>query len=382
MITSILDNDLYKFTMMNAVLKKAPDARVSYKFYNRGKHIFNEDFHSEIDSAILSMEDLEITDEELDFLRKSCPFFDEPFLAYLKNFRFDPFNISIRGKEDLTLTVNGNWAETILWEVPLMAMISELYYKHVDTDWSYHDSATIKEKCNLLRDCKYAEFGTRRRRGYDVHDSVIAELKTWSYNNDLVGTSNVHFAMKYGLKPIGTMAHEWVMGMSVLEGLRHANRFAMQAWNDVYRGRLGIALADTYGSDAFFDDFDGTLARTFDGVRHDSGDPIAFMEKTIDFYHKMGIDPSSKTIVFSDGLDPKKAKLLQLHCDVAKINCSFGIGTNFTNDFKDSPAMNMVIKLDSMNGVPVVKLSDEPGKVTGNPKAVDVAKWTFGVEDE
>ena len=396
MITSLLDNDLYKFTMMNAVLKKAPDTEVTYKFYNRGGHEFNDQMENELVDEIDALCRVGITRDELEWLQNTCPFFDKTFIEYLRGFRLNTDQVGVwhSSKDGLQISIKGNWAETILWEVPLMAMISELYYKYCDTDWIMDERSLelfwandfrlqVATKSVILDQCKYADFGTRRRRSYEVQDRLVSELKNTNsithMKDGFVGTSNVHFAMKYGLKPIGTMAHEWIMGMSVLEGLRHANRFAMEAWNDVYDGRLGIALTDTYGSDAFFADCNGTLARTFDGVRHDSGCPYKFTMKVIKFYRDMGINPQSKTIVFSDGLDADKAFYLNAHCSMEGINCSFGIGTNFTNDFKDSPAMNMVIKLDTVNGVPVVKLSDEPGKVTGDPEAVNVARWTFGI---
>jgi nicotinate phosphoribosyltransferase len=231
----------------------------------------------------------------------------------------------------------------------------------------------------LLSGTKFADFGTRRRRSYEVHDLVIAGLKSAKDafgNNGLVGTSNVHFAMKHGLRPIGTMAHEWIMGVSALESLRHANRYAMRNWAKVYGGSLGIALPDTFGSNAFFEDFDGHLARLFDGVRHDSGDPAVFAEKAIAHYEKLRIDPRHKVVVFTDGLTPELALKLDEHYSM-RIGVSFGIGTNFTNDFPGSKPLNMVIKLARIDNIPVVKLSDEPGKAIGDADAMRVAKWTF-----
>jgi len=178
------------------------------------------------------------------------------------------------------------------------------------------------------------------------------------------------------VKPIGTMAHEWIMGVSALEGLRHANRFALHKWKDVYKADLGIALTDTFGSDAFWEDFDLELAKVYDGVRHDSGDPLIFGEMAIKHYESLGIDPKSKTIVFSDGLNVDKALEIQKFFE-GRIKTSYGIGTHFTNDF-ETPALSMVIKLRSIDGIPVVKLSDESGKETGDERALEIANWTFG----
>ena len=184
------------------------------------------------------------------------------------------------------------------------------------------------------------------------------------------------FAMKYGLRPIGTMAHEWLMGMTVLEGLRNCNYYSLQNWVRVYNADLGIALTDTYGTPAFFKNFNVRLAKLYDGVRHDSGDAYKFTDAVVAHYKNLGIDPMSKIIVFSDGLNVAEAAKIKKYCE-GKIKCSFGIGTSLTNDFEGSKALNMVIKLWSCDGVPVVKLSDSPGKVMGDPDAVRVAQWMF-----
>jgi len=189
----------------------------------------------------------------------------------------------------------------------------------------------------------------------------------------------VHFAYKYNLNPIGTMAHEWVQAISALESLNHANRFMLKAWTDVYNGKLGIALTDTYGTDAFFKDFDLKYAALFLGVRHDSGDPIVFANKVIAHYKKLNIDPKTKIIVFSDGLTADKAVEIQQHCDKIGIPCSFGIGTSFTNDFDNSPALNMVIKLWTLNDSPIVKLSDVPSKANGMEQAIEMMRFMYGV---
>jgi nicotinate phosphoribosyltransferase len=205
-------------------------------------------------------------------------------------------------------------------------------------------------------------------------------MKALVRTKTLTGTSNVYFAKKYGMKAIGTVGHEWIMGTSALVGLRYANRFAFENWVEVYNGDLGIALTDTFGSDAFFKDMDLKLSKIYDGVRHDSGDPYVFVDTVTEHYKRMGIDPMKKVIVFSDALDADTAIRLKRYCE-GKINCSFGIGTSLTNNsdfFRQSPPLNMVIKLHSINEIPVVKLSDSPEKETGEKDALRVANYIFG----
>lgn len=392
-IKSILDSDLYKFTMQQAVLELYPDAVVEYRFKNRGDHRFNEAFVEDLKCILKFMAEIELSSRELEYIR-NLPFFKPAYVNYLKNYRYNPDEVDINLNEDndLEITINGPWHSTILWEVPLMALISELYFLTIDKDWD-RTTDNIREIAQGKKDklwkgqVAHADFGTRRRRSHLTQEKVIQGLMTdpaMSIKKDrLVGTSNVYFAMQNDLKPIGTMAHEWIMGVSALSGLRYANRSALYKWQKVYNGDLGIALTDTFGTEAFFRDFDTYLSKLYDGVRHDSGDPFVFGEKVIKHYESQKIDPKSKTIVFSDGLNTDLAiKLNDYFAD--KIRVSFGIGTHFSNNFEGSKPLNMVIKLWSVNDIPVVKLgeySENPGKVMGDEDAVQVAKWTFFNED-
>lgn len=378
-IFSMLDNDLYKFTMQQAVLELFPSVKVSYRFKNRGIHKFPDSFVRLLNDEIAAMATLRLTQDELAYLQ-TIPFFKPAYLAYLSTYRFNPGEVRVRMEEgELCIDIKGSWYSTILWEVPLMAVISELYFREVEKEWSGHAYIGAFDKAERLdaAEIKFADFGTRRRRSCSIQGDVIRGLLQGSArNNGFVGTSNVHFAMAYHLKPIGTMAHEWIMGTSVLEGLRHANYYALQNWVRVYSADLGIALTDTFGLKSFLYNFNLRLAKLYDGVRHDSGDPYHFGEEIIAHYKKLGIDPQTKTIVFSDGLDVDKAVSIY-RTFKGKIKMSFGIGTHFTNDFPGSPALNMVIKMWSCDGAPVVKLSDTDGKVMGDEDAVRVAKWTF-----
>ena len=381
-LPSLLDTDFYKLTMQQAVLEHYPNTNVKYKFTNRKAQEtnFTQEFADELRASINATSSLRLKKDEKKWLQEKYAFLKPQYIEYLSNYEFDPSEVDFSVNDGkLELNISGPWHRTILWEVPLMAIISELHGQFTADQWNYDgQEAKIVQKGSALaaEGCKFADFGTRRRRSYFTQDLVVKNLMLF---NNCVGTSNVHLAQKYNLRAIGTQAHEWVMGVSALESLRHANRFAMQKWCDTYGANLGTVLPDTFGIKAFFDDFTLYYASLFDSIRHDSGDPFKFTDKVIAHYKKLNIDPNSKTIIFSDGLNVELAIELNRYCS-GKIKCAFGIGTNFTNDFA-TKSLNMVIKLYSVDGIPVVKLSDEPTKATGDKKAVEVAKWTFGIEE-
>lgn len=380
-VKSLLDTDLYKLTMQWAVLALHPNAMAKYSFFNRRKE---NKFTSEFVDALLEqmnlMKQLSLSHAERKFLITTCPFLPPSYIEYLTNYRYDPEEVSVDCDVDgnLSIDIAGPWHRTILWEVPLMAMISELYFQHIEKDWKWNKvdqlQRALDKRGNLEKgNCYYAEFGTRRRRSFSSQQTAVgAQLGS----NNFIGTSNVFLAMEFGVRAIGTMAHEWMQGISALVGLRHANLFGMNAWSKVYRSNLGIVLPDTFGSDAFFGDFDLYHAKLWDGLRHDSGCPFGFKDRSVSHYQNLDIDPLSKTIVFSDGLNDEKACEIQSSCN-GEIKNSFGIGTFFSNDFPDSYALNMVIKLVEMDKIPVVKLSNDIGKQIGHPDALAVANWTF-----
>jgi len=401
MINSILDNDLYKFTMQMAVLEMFPDTVVEYRFNNRGEQRFSEDFLRELRKIIdEDIPAITLSEDEYQWLKKACPFFKPMYLEYLKNYRFDPdeVTVSLNDENDLDITIKGFWHSSILWEIVLMPTISELYFDTVENDWKKDNSGSCSED-NVIEEytsfiekmaweletnqCLYSEFGTRRRRSSKLHDSVVGALHIM---DSFMGTSNVYLAKKYNCKPIGTIGHEWIMGISALVGLKNANLFSLERWVDMYKGDLGIALSDTFGSRAFFDNFNLKLAKLYDGVRHDSGNPFKFVDQVIEHYNMLNIDPASKLIVFSDSLQPLDAANIKDYCH-GKIKCSFGIGTNLTNNpefFVEEPPLNMVIKLYKVNDIPVVKLSDDEGKETGDINALRVANYVFrrkGLDD-
>lgn len=377
---SILDNDFYKFTMQHAVVKLFPYAKGRYQFINRGKHEFPENFADRLREAIDDMAKLKLTHKEKEFLRETCPYLDPTYLDFLQGYRYDPSEVTIEqvGNE-VKVSIEGFWYRTILWEVPIMALICELFYQETKQERHADELViqTVEDKIKKYRDLDivFAEFGTRRRHSYEVHDLVVKTLKEKG-EGTFIGTSNVYLAMKYKTKPIGTHAHEWFMFHAAKYGYKMANNMGLEHWTEVYRGDLGIALTDTYTTEVFFEQFDKKFAKLFDGVRHDSGDPLEFGDKTIAHYQKLGINPLTKTIIFSDGLNYDKVERITEHCK-GRIGLSFGIGTDLTNDVGLKP-MNIVLKLteakpENADWTGVVKLSDEPKKHTGIEDNIELA---------
>lgn len=383
-IRSILDSDLYKLSMMHFILDHYSEVDVCYRFFNRDKSmIFNNEAFNEIKRQIKLMSELRLTDIEYDYLKNKIYFLPITYRQYLAAYRFNPSQVKLNLTPigQLEIDIIGKWRDTILWEVPLMAIISEVYFKYMDTDWLMEGQVELAhEKARRLSEagCNFTDFGARRRRNFETQDIVVGVMKNYK---GFIGTSNVYLAMKHGVKALGTCAHEAIGAVAALESLNHPNRVFMKRWAETYKGSLGTMLPDTFGLSSFLNDFDIYDAKLWDGVRHDSGDPFVFTDRIIDHYKKLGIDPTTKTIIFSDGLDVETTIKINLYCK-GKIRCAFGIGTFFTSDFKKmsdptvkSEAMNMVIKLIMVNGIPVVKLSDSPGKEIGDEKMVDIMKY-------
>ena len=374
MIQSILDNDLYKFTMQQAVHMLYPRVDVEYVFINRSNTPFPRGFAEKLQDHVNHMATFTLTPDEKAYLADTCYFMTPVYLDFLEHYTFDPGEVHIDQVDGrLNITIKGPWYRTILWEVPLMAIISELYFvmTHAETVSHKKQRAINLNKARVLSDngIKFADFGTRRRFSSSAHKSLIQDILGVE-GNTLIGTSNVFLARHFNIKPIGTLAHEWFMFHAVLNGYRMANPRGVDAWTDAFHGHLGIALTDTFTTDVFLSTFDTLHAKLFDGVRHDSGDPFAYIEKVIAHYQKLHIDPTTKTIVFSDGLDIEKAVHIHRKC-VGRINDSYGIGTNLTNDVGVTP-LNIVIKLAKCRTEPdkawhkAVKLSDDRAKHTGD----------------
>lgn len=378
-INSILDNDHYTFTQMAAILELFPDVEVEYKFINRRKDIkFDDKFLNSLKLELKCLEFLKLSQSEYEWLKQSCPYYKPQFLSYLKEFRYDSklVNPHITENGDLEIEISGNWAKTIGFEVPLLALVCEVYYT-LNNKLPNMDDFEIQtiQKRNKLTDNNiiFNDFGTRRRRSFKCQDTVVKIMKE---SPKFYGSSNVHLAMKYGVKPVGTQSHQWTMGISALIGLRHANKFAMQEWSKVFKGDIGVALPDTFTTDVFLEDFDLYFAKLFDAVRQDSGSPFEFTDKIVSHYKKLKIDPMTKMIIFSDALDVDKSIEINNYCN-GKIKCAFGIGTNFSGSIGEGLPLNIVCKLNKVNNIPVIKLSDSPSKAIGDKDALRVAKWTF-----
>ena len=380
-IKSIIDTDLYKMSMMWAVINKFPSLKVRYKFTDRNNTVYPKGFSSDLVYEIHKLGELVLTTSEAIFLQ-SIGLFPQVFVDLLKGYRLNPDEVSVKQDEEghLSIIIEGYWWRSIYWEVMLMALISELYFQKTKQEVDiYDEELQIKDitKTKRLSECGmfHADFGTRRRYSFDNQERIV-KLFRKEGNEYFVGTSNVYLAKIYNLKPIGTMAHEWIMVHAAIYGYKQANHLSFNNWTDVYGGDLGIALSDTYTTDIFFKSFGMKDAKLFDGVRHDSGSPYSFTDKICGHYDNLNIDPLSKVIVFSDGLNIDETINIKKEC-VGKIKSSAGIGTHLSNDVGVKP-LNIVIKISEVliddEWVPAVKLSDDVGKHTGDKKEVELCK--------
>jgi nicotinate phosphoribosyltransferase len=378
-IESLLDTDLYKFTMMQVVLHQFPGAQVEYRFKCRNAG-FNLAVHAqEIREEIRSLCSLQFTDSELSYLR-SMRFIKSDFVDFLGLFKLNEKYITVTPlpSGEIDIAIVGPWLHTILFEIPVLAIVNEVYFRNTQP---VPDFAEGRKRLDLkitrlqeegLQDLKIADYGTRRRFSRAWHEEVLRVLSVrlgthqrpghgLGVAGQMAGTSNVQQAYKLGLIPLGTMAHEYLQASQALgPRLRDSQTFAFESWAREYRGDLGIALSDVYGMSAFLRDFDLYFCKLFDGARHDSGDPFSWGERMLDHYVRNRVDPRTKTLIFSDGLTvPRTIELYQQfrgRCQLA-----FGIGTNLTNDLGYEP-LQIVIKMVRCNGQPVAKLSDTPSK--------------------
>ncbi|KZF24230.1 nicotinate phosphoribosyltransferas-like protein [Xylona heveae TC161] len=461
-VSSLLDTDLYKLTMQCAVLKYFPETEVTYAFTNRTADMrLTRGAYHWLQKQVDKLENIALSDEELGFLRTHCSYLNEAYLSFLKDFRlrpteqlklaFRPFKDtgSDQDRGNVEIDIRGRWVDTILYEIPLLALVSEAYFKFCDTDWNHEgqeDKAYHKGLTLLEYGCVLSEFGSRRRRDYYTQELVLRGLcraaavgaqKGWK--GKLSGTSNVHFAMKHGLTPVGTVAHEWFMGVAAItNNYEQANEISLRYWVGTFgEGVLGIALTDTFGTPTFLKAFKQpipsfssagiggaptlastgdsttldtltslgetnpppihapvvggeteaqakrTFAQVFTGVRQDSGDPAGFIKLMREFYDEQGIK-DKKIIVFSDSLNVERCLEYMQEAQDAGFQPTFGVGTFLTNDFTNtsnglkSVPLNIVIKLASAGGRPAVKISDNIGKNTGDKSTVERVKRQLG----
>ncbi|KAF4765523.1 hypothetical protein N7455_004130 [Penicillium solitum] len=428
-VTSLLDTDLYKLTMQCAVLKYFPDVYVTYGYTNRTPHMkLRRGAYKWLLEQMDKLAVIRVTAEEREWLRQKCPYLNDEYLTFLETFHLRPSEqIKIKfvpeqdtGSDDdqgnVEYIIEGLWLDTILYEIPLLALTSQAYFMFTDKDWDYEnqEEKAYQKGCTLLQNgCVFSEFGSRRRRDYHTQDLVMQGLcraaeegKKQGWPGVMAGTSNVHFAMKYNKGAVGTVAHEWYMTIAAItDDYQKANELALSYWLDCFgEGVLGIALTDTFGTPAFLDAFSKpisapnqkgdinpstkTYAQSFAGVRQDSGDPAFFVKRVRDFYDSQGIT-DTKAVVFSDSLDIEHCLEYKAIAEKAGFKPTFGVGTFFTNDFitkstgKKSKPLNIVIKIATANGSPAVKLSDNLGKNMGDSAKVQEVKKKLGyVEHE
>jgi len=367
-ITSLLDTDLYKLSMQMVVLHRFPTAEVKYKFICRNKEVDLRPYIPQIKKEIEHLCNLRFTAEELDYLR-TFSFFKKDYIDFLEDFSMKKRTIKVfEENENMALEIKGSWLQTILFEVPILAIISEVYMstKKPKGEAFFDGIEIANKKIDIIKSCdvpfKMVDFGTRRRYSRYWHETIIKYYKNTLGKDIFVGTSNLLLSKTLGLDCFGTMAHEYIsagMGLGKVP-LVDSQRYMLETWLQEYRGNLGIALTDTISMDAFLLDFRKYYAELYHGCRHDSGDPYVWGEKLIAHYKKLNIDPLTKTAVFSDGLDPEKAIALSKYFH-GRINTSFGIGTNITNDVGVKP-LSIVLKMVKINGNFVAKISDEPAK--------------------
>ena len=388
-IRSILDTDLYKFTTSYAYSKLYPRAYGQFRFIDRAKTRYPEGFAELLRQELQQMAELQLTRDEAQFLTRELPYLPPTYIDFVRGFRFDPDEAHVSQDEEgqLSIVAEGLLYRVTLWETPILALVSELYYKvlGVEPDLAYAEQSIIAKAQRLKEEgITFSMFGMRRRFSSDIEDRVTRLLKEYSGTN-FYGTSNVYFAYKHGLRVSGTHPHEWVQFHGAMFGYKMANYMAMEDWINVYDGDLGTVLTDTYTTDVFMRNFSKKHAMLFTSLRHDSGDPLLFADKVIARYRELRVDPQIKYIIFSDSLDAERAIEIAKHCK-GRIGTSFGIGTNFSNDVGAGiQPMNIVMKLwkckmtEKDKWHPCVKLSDVDGKHTGEPEEIDLAQRTLGL---
>lgn len=382
MIHTILDTDLYKFTTSYAYIKLFPYAMGTFSFKDRDETVYTEVFLSKLKAEVANLANVALTDKELEYMTRNCRFLPQVYWEWLSSFRFQPEKIDIYLDKEhhLNIEITDYLYKSTLYEVPLLAIVSEIKNQTQGNVANPEEIiCKLSEKVVLSNEhqLSFSEFGTRRRFSFDVQDRVISYLKKSAHY--CTGTSNCYFAMKYKMKMMGTHPHEWFMFHGAQFGYKHANYMALENWVNVYDGDLGIALSDTYTSDIFLANLSRKQAKLFDGVRCDSGNELEFIDKLTARYKELGIDSTTKTIVFSNALDFGKALEIQEYCR-GKIRCAFGIGTNLTNDTGFKPS-NIVMKLTqckmniNQEWRECVKLSDDIGKHIGSPEEVQACLY-------
>lgn len=385
-INSLFETDLYKFSMGQAIYHQFPSYKTTWTFKCRNKDVkFTPEMVEEITNQIKSYCDLRFTEDELQYL-DNIKWFKGSYIDFLRLWRprFEDFEISTNAECGLSIETKGTWLNTSMYEIPTLAIVNEVYFRMA---YNYDElinqfKRKLDEKYNWLKTNKYyvgtfSEFGLRRRLSAEAQEYAVEKFAhlndTLHSASKFIGTSNVYLAKKFNVIPVGTMAHEWIMCVGQGDHKHnpaYSNYYALRAWVKEYGVLNGTALTDAITTDCFLKDFDLTYSTLFSGVRHDSGDPIEWGEKMIKHYESLGIDPKTKTLLFSDSLNFEKADNIFRHFN-GRTKVAFGIGTYIAND-TDVPALNIVMKTTACNGQDVAKISDTPSKgMCKNPDYVD-----------
>jgi len=392
-VVSMLENDLYKFSMSYYYQRITPEGIGTFAFTDRNGMKFTPEFVEILKAELKKIGRLALTDEEYKWCLANIYFIPQYYFEWLKGFRYNPDIIKIFLDEEGHLHIEATDLiyKVTLYEIPILSTVSEVYfrtYQNIEPDWDYIDRQLEKKVAiSNENELKFANFGMRRRYSHEMEDYVTGYLaRNAKY---FIGSSTVYFAMKYqsvreDIKPIGTMAHELMMATAAFMGPKEANYHVMRRWTEVYGGAMGIMLTDSFTTDVFLRNFSLDMAKLYDGVRHDSGDPFEFGDKIIAKYESYHINPKTKSIVFSDSLDFDGALSISKYFK-DRINVSFGIGTNLTNDVGTVKPLNIVMKLKTFQVNPrqhvyrCVKLSDAPGKELGDPDEVHSYKVILGL---
>ena len=372
-ITSLLETDAYKFSMGQAIYHQFSDYKTTWSFKCRNEDVhFTKEMVDEIKRQLLLYTELRFKEDELEYLH-NIPWIKGSYVDFLRLWkpRYEDFTITQDSECGLTIETKGTWLNTSMYEIPTLAIVNEVYFRMAYDYNHLMDSfrERLEDKIAKLEAGEYelaafSEFGMRRRLSGEAQDLAVKRLKEANIGNSkFVGTSNVYLAKKYGITAVGTMAHEWIMCVGQgnhKHNPAYSNWYALDAWVKEYGVLNGTALTDAITTDCFLKDFQLTYSTLFSGVRHDSGSPFEWGDKMIAHYNSLGIDPRTKTLLFSDSLDFERATEIKRYFD-GKAKIAFGIGTFIAND-TDAPALNIVMKTTACNGMDVAKLSDVEGK--------------------
>lgn len=386
-IRHFTDNDLYTFTCQYYILETYPRAEVEYTFYDRNAYRYPQGFDLLLREQVEMMRNVVISDEEVEFMKGRCVFLPIWYFTFLRGYRFNPDEVSIKQDAEghLDISVKGKWFSTIMWEMPLLSCISELIHS-LRGDFEKYDAALEQERCRqktvkiIENGLKLGDMGTRRRFSYAHQDMVVRIMEQTARQMDgpgkFIGTSNVWFAMKYGCTPLGTMSHQLISFEENVSGVFECNFNVMKKFSDVYDGDNGIYLYDCFGDKVFFSNLSKRMAMMYKGLRVDSGDEFEQTDKIIAKYRSLGIDPATKQVVYSNGLDIDKAIEIHRYC-AGRVQDSYGVGTFLTCDVTGCEPMNIVVKLtrgritELREWHDCVKLSCTKGKTLGNQRKVE-----------